>query len=44
MSEEEASSGFGVKESLVFRDRELEVAINIASLAEAQVTDLARSV
>ena len=39
-SEEEASSGLGIEEGLVFRNRELEVAIDIASFAEPQVQDL----
>ena len=40
VSEEEAASGFGVEERLVLRDRESEVAVDIAGFAEAQIEDL----
>jgi hypothetical protein len=40
VSKEEAAPGFSVEERLVFRSRELEVAVDIASFAESQVQDL----
>jgi hypothetical protein len=36
LSEEEAASGFSVEKRLIVRSRELEVAIDVAGLAESQ--------